>query len=179
MEATAPLANEREAFALGAAVAAKKGIRTNKLPMLDILGSSLTRVKLGRFDPLSTLSVMLGVNDFFQKDHHACVQCVARYVDRDGSTLVTRIVTHRLPVANNVGEFLDAVDEDVIPVLLAKEAVYRSMFGRETDDRAEVDAPNTLEQEKLAYDSQRDLDATINKISGAYRLVGLEQGTRG
>jgi hypothetical protein len=174
-----PLPNERSAFAMGSALAAKQGIHTHNLPSKDMIDTTLTRIRMGRNDALSTLSVMLGVNDFFQKDKHGCFQCTARYVEKDGKTIVTRVFTQRLVSAKDVGEFLDSVDEEVIPVLLGKEAVYRSMYGREIPEDLEMEAPNTLELESLAYDAQRDVDATIQRISGAFRLVNLEQGARG
>jgi hypothetical protein len=53
------------------------------------------------------------------------------------------------------------------PFLLGKEAVYRSMFGRETTEDTEVETPDAAHLESLAYD-QRDIDATIQRISGAF-----------
>jgi hypothetical protein len=127
---------------------------------------------------MSTFSVMLQLRDLLPEDEHAIFQYIARYVDQDGKTLVTRISTHRLPVANDVSEFLDSVDEEVVPVLLGKEAVYRSMYGREVDGNV-IDATDHAQLEKLAYDAQADIDATIQSVSGAFRLLGLEEGTRG
>ena len=112
-------------------MAATKKIPTNNLPVGDMVVSTLTRIRLGRFDPLSTVSLMLRLNDFYQHESHALFQFVARYVDQDGATLVTRVYTHRLAVAKDTVEFLDGVDEEVVPVLLAKEAVSRSVLGRE------------------------------------------------
>ena len=182
-----PLANEVSAFDRAvrnhAAVSIgrkTKSTTTPALPWLEMLESSFTRIRLGRFDPRSTFSVMLRLNDFFQRgDDHAYVQGVSRYVDRAGQFLVTRITTHRLAVARDVGEFLDAVDEQVVPVLLAKEAVYRSMFGREhvNEDHPFL-APHTGQLDNLAYDAQQDLDNTIFRISGAFKLLSLEHGTR-
>jgi hypothetical protein len=148
------------------------------VPSIDMLESSLTRIRLGRFDPLSTFSVMLGLNDFFQHDEYAFFQCTVRYVDQDGQTLVSRVTTHRLSVASDVGEFLEAIDEEVVPVLLGKEAVYRSMFGRDADVEHPFHAPHAGQLDSLACDAQRDLDNTIFRISGAFRLLSLEQGTR-
>ena len=171
------LPNERSAFAQGSAQAAQSGISTRGLPVEEIIASSLTRVRLGRFDPLSTFSVMLQLHDLMPDDEHAIFQCIARYVDATGQTLVTRIWSHRLAIAQDVSEFLDSVDEEVVPVLLGKEAVYRSMYGREVDDKL-ADATDHAQLEKLAYDAQTDIDATIQSISGAFRLLGLEEGTR-
>lgn len=171
------LANERSSFAIGAALAAGKQMTTNNLPSMDLVDSTMTRIRMGRFDPVSTFSVMLQVNEFFQNEPHAMFQCVVRYVDRDGCSLVTRVYTNRMPMAKDTSEWLDVLDEDVTPVLLGKEAVYRAMFGREMGSADEPEtALDALQLESLAYDAQRDLDATIQRISGAYRLLGLERG---
>jgi hypothetical protein len=120
---------------------------------------------------------MLRANDFFQNDEHAIFQFVVRYVHRD--VLITRVTTQRLQVAANSVEFLDSIDEEVIPVMLAKEAVYRSMFGRnvkESDDEQPASAPTQLDN--YAYDAQNDLDYTVFKVSASFRLLSLEKGTR-
>lgn len=172
------LGNEQAAFAKGASLAAEKKMRTNNLPSEDMVETTMTRVKMGRYDPIATFSVMLQVNEFFQHENHAPIQCVVRYIDRDGGNLVTRVFTRRLAVAKEMGEFLDAVDEEVVPVLLGKEAVYRSMYGRDIAESKDADVVDSIELDDLAYDAQRDLDATIQRISVAYRLLGLEKGTR-
>jgi hypothetical protein len=172
-------ANERSGFAAGSSLAASQGFTTYNLPSKEILDTSLTRLVTGRCDLLSTFSTMFTINDFFQHEKHAFFQCTVRFFDRDGRTLITRVFTHRLLIAVTVGEFLDAVDEEVVPVLLGKEAVYRSIFGRETGEDKEMETPDAAHLESLAYDAQRDLDATIQRISGAFRLLGLAQGTRG
>lgn len=175
-----PLVNEQVVFEKGVMLAEEQlNLPKNQVvPSIDMLDSSLTRIRLGRYDPLSTFSVMLSVNDFFQHDEYAFFQCTARYVSPDGMYLVTRITTHRLSVASDVGEFLEAIDEEVVPVLLGKEAVYRSMFGRDVDLDHPFQAPHAGQLDSLAYDAQRDLDKTIFMISGAFRLLSLEQGTR-
>lgn len=174
------LSNERSAFAIGASLAASRGFQTNELPDKEAVSETLTRLSLGRFDPLTTLSVMLRVNDNFPMDKYAFIQCTVRYVEKDGKTLVTRVCSHQLLVAETVGDFLESIDEEVIPVLLGKEAVYRSMYGREISDETEVVlAPNKEELERLAYEAQRDLDATIQRVSGAFRLLRLEQSLGG
>lgn len=177
----APLVNEESAF-VEAVKLTEENVQTQHrqrtVPSFEMLESSLTRIRLGRFDPLSTFSVMLRLNDFFQRDEFAYFQGVVRYVDRDGKFLVTRVTTQRLSVAKDVGEFLEAVDEEVVPVLLAKEAVYRSMFGRDVDEEHPFLAPHAGQLDDLAYDAQQDLDNTIFRISGAFRLLSLEHGTR-
>lgn len=175
------LNNERASFATGASLAAKQGYRTNNLPMKDMVDDSLTRIKLGRVDPLTTLSVMMLVNDTIEKDDkNAFFQCTARYIDRDGKTMITRVTNHRLPVAKDMGDFLEEIDEEVIPVVLAKSAVYRSLHGRDDteDSRAVPKAGDANLIEKLAYEAQLDIDATIQRVSGAFRLHMLRNGSR-
>lgn len=170
------LNNERSAFAIGASSAASLGFSTNELPVKEAVSETLTRLSLGRFDPLATLSVMLRVNEDYPIEETAFFQIIVRFVEKDGKTLCTRVYSHQLPVAKNVSDFLSSVDEEVVPVLLGKEAVYRSMYGREITDETEVVlAPDKEKLEQLAYEAQRDLDATIQRISGAFRLLRLEQ----
>jgi len=176
-----PLDNELSAFEQGIKLAErhlKAAQQQWTLPSVEMLESSLTRIRLGRFDPKSTFSVMLRLNDFFQHDKYACFQCVVRYVDPEGTSLITRVTTHRLSVAKDVGEFLQGVDEEVIPVLLGKEALYRSMFGRDVDEDHPFLAPHAGQLDTMAYDAQEDLDNTIFRISGAFRLLSLEHATK-
>ena len=73
------------------------------------------------------------------------------------------------------------INARAVAVILGKEAVYRSMYGREMvatgDEPPPAAAGGYLKS--LASDSQSDLDATVQRISGAYRLLRLEQGNRG
>lgn len=174
--------NERAAFAEGSKLAAAKDLTTNNLPSVEALDLSLTRIRLPRYDPLATISVMVQVNDTIvpDDDDHAFFQMTARYISQDGKTVITRVFTHRFPVAESVSDYVKNLDDEVVSVLLAKGAVYRSVHGREeteeTKDKIVAGDPETLE--KLAYDAQLDLDATIQRISGAFRLLGLEEKTR-
>mmetsp|Transcript_24375 Transcript_24375/g.36161 ORF Transcript_24375/g.36161 Transcript_24375/m.36161 type:complete len:903 (+) Transcript_24375:69-2777(+) len=173
------LSNERAAFAMGASLSAKRGLVTNNLPSDDLLADTLTRVRMGRYDPLSTLSFMLRVDEVFvpDDDKYAFFQCIVRYVDQDGRDLVTRVSTYRLPVAVSIHDFLDSMDEEVVPVVLGKEAVFRSIIGRDDEEAIDALVVDTDRVEMLAFEAQKDLDNTIHRISGAYRLIGLEVGT--
>lgn len=173
------LAHERTAFCMGAALAAKHEIATNNLPSQELLAHTLTRVRMGRYDPLSTLSFMLNVDDdgLTLDDKYAFFQCTIRYLEDDGMTLVTKVSTHRLPIALSVHDFLDSMDEEVIPIVLGKEAVFRSIVGREDEEAIDVLVADTDQVERLAFEAQKDLDSTIHRVSGAYRLIGLEVGT--
>lgn len=169
------LPNERLAFAAGIACAASRGLDTNDKPSREVSDELLSRIRFGRYDPLSTISVMLQVNEeFLPDDRYAVFQCVVRFVDPKSQQLVTRVSTNRLPVALSVNDFLESSDEEAVPVILGKEAVYRSIVGREEEDEnAAADMDRT---EYLAFEAQNDLDATVHRISGAFRLLGLEEG---
>ena len=60
------LANEVSSFAVGASLAASKNMKTTQLPMEDIIQATLIRARLGRFDPISTFSFMLQINEVFR-----------------------------------------------------------------------------------------------------------------
>jgi len=169
------LVNERSSFAAGAACAASRGFETNDRPSREVLDETMTRIRFGRYDPLSTMSAMLQVNEeFLPDDRYAVFQCIVRFVDPVSRELVTRVSTNRLPVALSVNDFLESSDEEAVPVVLGKEAVYRSIVGRgEEEENAAADVDHT---EFLAYEAQNDLDATVQRISGAFRLLGLEEG---
>ena len=172
------LPHERAAFSMGAALAAKNGIATNQLPSQDYLADTLTRLRMGRYDPLSTLSFMLKVDDTITPDDkYAFFQCTIRYLEQDGKTLVTKVSTHRLPIARSVLDFLDSMDEEVVPIVLGKEAVFRSIVGREDEEAIDALVADTDRVEMLAFEAQKDLDNTIHRVSGAYRLISLEVGT--
>jgi hypothetical protein len=172
-----PLQNELLSFLAGQALSesVQDGAES---PSLDLLHSTLTRIRVGRYDPLSTFSVMLRLNDSFQNEEHAFFQFIVRFVDISRQILVTRLTSHRVSIAKSVGEFLESIDEEVVPVLLGKEAVYRSMFGREAHADHPFYAAYIDELDSLAHDAQQDLDNTIFRISGAYRLLSLVQGTK-
>jgi len=54
------------------------------------------------------------------------------------------------------------------------------MYGREISDENDVVlAPDRDQLEHLAFEAQRDLDATIQRVSGAFRLLRLEQSLGG
>jgi hypothetical protein len=168
------LVNERSAFAVGASLAASRGFSTNNIPSSEFLASTLTRIRLGRYDPLATITAMLQVNDeIHPDDRYAIFQCTVRFIDPVSQELVTRVSTTRLPVSLSVNDFLESMDEEAVPVVLGKEAVYRSIVGREEKETAAADMERI---EFLAYEAQRDLDATVHRISGAFRLLGLEEG---
>lgn len=150
-------------------------METQDKPSQQMLDVTLSRIRFGRYDPLSTISAMVQVNEEFlpDDDRYAVFQCIIRFVDPSSQELVTRVSTNRLPIALSVNDFLESSDEEVMPVVLGKEAVYRSIVGREEEETAATDIDRT---EFLAYEAQADLDSTVHRISGAFRLLGLEEG---
>ena len=138
----------------------------------------MTRIQLGRVDPLNTVTVLLEVDDTIgDEDDYAFFQLVSRYISRRGGAEITRVYSFKLPIAKDVTDFLGSVEDEAMSVVLAKIAVHRSLYGREeTEDTRDLTAAgNANTQEKLAYDTQLDLDATIQRISGAFRLHNLEK----
>jgi len=182
---------ERPSYSTSASLAASRDIPTSNLPSTSTLSSTLTRIKIGRFDPAATFSVMLQVNSELleygenNRPKHAFFQFVIRWIEHH-TTLVTRVYSHRLSVANTVHDFLNGIDEEVVPVMLAKEAVLRSMVDYENnanlqeeldmlDDGAALLQDSLEENEELACAARCDLDATIHCISRAYRLLNQQQ----
>jgi hypothetical protein len=180
-QASQMVENERPAFAKGSELAAEKGFKTNKFPSTEALELSMTRIQVGRVDPLSTFTVMLDIDDSMtEEDDYAFFQLVTRYVSRTGHEEITRVCTFRLPVAKDVNDFVASVDDEAMSVVLGKASVYRSLHGREETSatRDKTAAADTDSQEKLAYAAQLDIDATVQRISGAFRLLGLEEKMR-
>jgi len=176
------LSNEKAAFFEGLKLAESKDFETSGFPVSEALSLSLTRIRIPRVDPLTTMSIVLQVNDTVEpeEDKLAFVQLIARFLSPDGKTMITRVSTSQLPVAESVSDFVANVNDEAITVVLAKNAVYRSVHGREeTDDTMhKVVAGDPATLEKLAYEAQLDLDATIQRISSSFRLLGLEEKTK-
>jgi hypothetical protein len=59
-------------------------------PSTDALTSTLIRIQLGRYEPLSTFSVMLRANDQYQGEQHAFFQFTVTFVDISRQSLVTQ-----------------------------------------------------------------------------------------
>jgi hypothetical protein len=172
------LENERAAFADGASLAVNQGFEIKDLPMEAALDISMTRITLGRVDPLSTVTVLLELNDTFEeeKDTNCFFQLISRHVDRQGKKFITRVYTYKFPVASDVSDFIDSANSEAVAVVLAKSAVYRTLHGREETDqvRDKATAGDAEMLEKLAHETQLDIDATVQRISGAFRLLDLK-----
>lgn len=172
---------ERSAFEEGSRLAEENGLKVKGLPSEKAMEISMTRIQMGRVDPLNTITVLLEIDDTIaEEDEYAFFQLVSRYISSDGDVEITRVFSFKFHVAEDVGDFLGSVNDEAMSVALAKVAVYRSLHGREeTDDTRDMTAAgDTNTQEKLAYDTQLDLDATIQRISGAFRLLDLEKQTK-
>jgi hypothetical protein len=162
-------------FSSGNSRAAKYDIPTNNLPSRQVLESTRTRINMGRFDPQSTLSVMMQINNPVETDGEKFVyfQFITRYLNPNNlSKLVTRVVTQKMPIFKDEDhEFFNSLNKNALSILLAKEAAYRCMVKEEdrADDRSEKTTPVTQEDvENLAIQTQRDLDTTVRRISRAY-----------
>jgi len=172
--------NDTEKLAVeeGFRLALEKGFSISDLPSEKAMDLSMTRIQMGRVDPLNTVTVLLEVNDTIgEEDDYAFFQLVSRYISRNGGAEITRVYSFKLLIAEDVNDFLGSVDDEAMSVVLAKLAVHRSLHGREETEHTRdlTAAGNANTQEELAYDTQLDLDATIQRISGAFRLHNLEK----
>jgi len=172
-DAKFPCPNERATFAECSALASKQGLRTHNLPSTNAMQSTLTRVQMGRNDPNSTISVVMQVNSIIHPNEHpyAHFQFVTRFIDPDHSTVfVTRVATQRIAISKDEYDYMSSLNDEVIPIVLAKEAAFRSMVikGNEGDDRFNL-VVDQLDVDSCAFAAQTDLDATVHAISKAYR----------
>jgi hypothetical protein len=101
------------------------------------------------------------------------IQCIVCLLDPATQELVTQVFAERLPVALNVIDFLESSDEEAVPIILGKEAVYRSIVGKEEEEMAATEMDRV---KYLAYKAQNDLNATVHRILGAFCLLRLEEG---
>lgn len=99
------LAIERSAFAKCLNLANTCAIKCSDNPSTKFLNSTLTRIVMGRYDPLATISAMLRVTDSdrLQRDGFACFQFIVRFVNpHNESELVTRVYNHKLTMKKQV-----------------------------------------------------------------------------
>lgn len=173
---TSLVENEQGMYEEGSKLALEKGFKVKNLPSEKALELSMTRIQLGRVDPLNTMTVMLEIDESIEEDdEYAFFQVVSRYLSRRGDFEITRVCSIKMEIAKDINDFLESVDDEVTSVVLGKVAVYRSLYGREETDsiRDVTTAIDANAQEKLAFDTQTDLDATVQRISGAFRLLDL------
>ncbi len=109
---------------------------------------------------------------------YAHFQFVTRFMDpQNGIDLITRVSTQRIPITKDESTFLQSLNDEVIPVILAKEAAYRSMVSQEEDDDGYLNLVVQQDHvEQYASNSRRDLDATVHAISKAYRSRRMVEG---
>jgi len=177
------LPSERLIFAKGSQCAAALGLTTNNLPSADMLALTLTRLRIGRYDPSMTHTLMAQVNDDIHDiqhlgytNNHAMFQIIARYTP-DCNSLVTRIFTHRLPISQTAHEFVDGIQDEIVSLVLGREAIFRSIVGRGATGDEEITAVDRNRDEKLTEDARKDVFATIHRISSAFRLLGIRPDT--
>ncbi len=126
--------------------------------------------QMNRYDPLASLSLLFDVHQSKQQQH-AYFQWIVSYTYANDS--ITKVLTHQLPIANDRIDFMDAIDSDIIAVLLAKEAVHRTMttFSQQLFRKNN----NREEEQVMTQDAKYDLDTTIHLISKQFQLSKLQQ----
>ena len=176
------LSNEHEVFLTCSKFAADQGIPTNNIPSTEALQSTRTRLRIGRFDSLSTFTVMMQVNDTSHipthpnGNHFFYFQFITRYLNPHNATdLVTRVVSQRVPVSvkdknfNEHHEFFNSLNEKVLPTVLAREAAYRCMVKKKDETGGKKSSTVSHEDvEHLVPQIQYELDTTVNRIANAY-----------
>jgi len=95
---------------------------------------------------------------------YACFQFISRFLSRDRTVLHTRVYMHRLPLANDIHDFLPGVDEEVVHILLRREATVRAFTWN----------MKNIQQYQLADVRLGDLDVTIHRISKQFRNIGSQ-----
>jgi len=141
---------------------------------------NLARIVMGRYDPLSTISVMMQVTDDISHEktnNGMCFQFVVRLVNPQNSAeFVTRVFSHKLETSYDVGDFIKSTVDDVVPIVLGREAVDRTyLIGQDNHDDTgdgvitKKYTKGTLDQEALSSEARNDLDTTVYRISKEYR----------
>ena len=70
----------------------------------------MTRIQLGRVDPLNTMTVMLEIDESIEEDDEfAFFQVVSRYLSRRGDFEITRVCSIKMEIAKDVNDFLESV----------------------------------------------------------------------
>jgi len=164
------LPNERSAFASNA-------LGIHDKPSTKLLESTLLRIIMGRYDPLATISAMLKVtnNHQLQRDEYAYFQFVVRFVNQNTAQLVTRVFNHRLSTSKEASNFIENVVEDVIPIVLGREAAYRTIIRGKSSSVGGDNIMASYDDEVLSSEVRKDLDTTIYNISKAYRQLYRER----
>ena len=188
IEKNGPLPNEHSVFNKCTSLAARYGVTTHNLPSQEKLQYTRTRLKLGRFDPQSTITIRMEVNqnipETIYDDDYVHFQFIIRYVNpKDHTDLVTRVISQKVPVLRNGSSSNDgytlfkSINENALSVLLAKEAAYRCMIKDRTleDDKQGNAFISHEDMEDLILQTKRDIDTTVNRISNAYLKIKSDQ----
>jgi hypothetical protein len=138
-----------------------------------------TRCKFlfGRYDAKASLSLILEVLQDINLDehHYAHFQFITRYLDlQDINSVITRVITQRVPITRNDNEIFQALNEDIIAVLLGKEAAFRCMVTERSKHRKEYLTVDPVEINTFAEEVQNDIDATIHSMFKAYQTHNMQ-----
>ena len=168
-EAQSPCPNERAVFV---DCSSRQGLQSSHAISNKIVKSTLTQIQMGRYDPTSSISILMDVTkaipDHFSYGHF---QFVTRYIDPlDITTLVTRVATQRVAISKDTSIFLQSLNDEAVPVTLAKEAAFRSMILRNNDDDDRSAVVSESDVDVCGFLARRDLDSTVYAISKAYRF---------
>jgi len=158
---------------------------TSKSTTTDLPHPTLTRIVMGRYDPLATISTTMHVTNDTSHRHDdeqrntngMCFQFVVRFVNPQNSAeLLTRVFSHKLETSYDVEDFIESTVGDVVPIVLGREAVDRTyLIGQHNHDDTDAGVTvkkyttGTLDEETLASAARNDLDTTIYRISKQYR----------
>ena len=168
------LSNERAVFSLCNSHAANHNLPTNNLPSRKVLSDTRTRLRFGRYDPQSTITMQIEVEQEIARtgDNFVYFQFITRYLNpNDTSDLVTRVVTQRIPtlIQDDDLSYFDSLNESVLSTLLAKEAAYRCLIVNKTlENPDKTSLVHHEDIESLVLQAQIDLDTTVYQISNSY-----------
>ena len=126
--------------------------------------------QMNRYDPLASLSLLFDIYKPKQ-EQHAYFQWIVSYTYKNDSFV--KVLTHQLPIATDRIDFMGTIDSDIIALLLAKEAVHRTMT---TSSPQLFRKNNNREEEQvMTQDAKYDLDTTIHLISKQFQLSKFQQ----
>lgn len=131
---------------------------------VNTIESTRCRFLFGRHDSKSSLSIIMQVKNkiSLDEDTHAHFQFIAHFLDpNDRKVLITRVISQRIPIARSDHEIFETLNEDVISVLLGKEAAFRCMVAETKQNKNEIVVTDPHEIQLFAEDVQNDIDATV------------------
>lgn len=139
--------------------------------------STRCRFRFGRYDTKASLSLMFQVSQNIHLDEHnyAHFQFITRHLDfQDRNSIITRVITQRVPIARSDKEIFQSLNEEVIAVLLGKEAAFRCMVTESSKHNKEYLTVDPAEINTFAQEVQNDIDATVHSMFKAYQTYSLQ-----